>query len=110
MHSKRARRHREDRQMSMLWRIELLGTLRLTRGEQIVTQFDTRKTAALLARLAYYPDRLHSRETLAEALWPEEDPEATRGRLRQALAVLRRALEIGDPSPISVIRGGRTDI
>ena len=37
---------------SAIWRIDLLGGLRASRGNQIVTRFDTRKTAALLAYLA----------------------------------------------------------
>jgi DNA-binding SARP family transcriptional activator len=59
----------------------------------VVTHFETRKAGALLAYLAFYPDRRHPREVLAEMLWPDEDPEATRARLRQSLASLRRALE-----------------
>ena len=57
----------------------------------MVTRFETRKTGALLAYLAYFPDRPQPREVLMEILWPEEDPEATRARLRQTLASLRRA-------------------
>ncbi len=84
------------------WRIELLGGLSAERlpspagegrGGGVVTHFETRKSAALLAYLAFYADRPHPREVLAELLWPEEDPEATRARLRQALASLRRTLE-----------------
>src|SRR5207237_1346221 len=73
-------------------RIELLGGLRVRRGDRVVTQFETRKTAALLAYLAYFPGRSHLREALAEVVWPEEDPEATRARLRQSLGTLRRVL------------------
>src|SRR5437763_16727550 len=73
-------------------RIELLGGLRVRRGDHMVTQFETRKTAALLAYLAYFPGRGHLREALAEVVWPEEDPDATRARLRQSLGTLRRIL------------------
>lgn len=74
------------------WRIELLGGLSAARGEQVVTHFETRKAGALLAYLAFYADRRHSREVLAELLWPDEETDATRARLRQTLACLRRAL------------------
>jgi DNA-binding SARP family transcriptional activator len=57
-----------------------------------VTRLETRKAAALLASLALPPGRAHSRDALAEHLWPDEDPEATRSRLRQALSSIRRTL------------------
>src|SRR5438067_3087760 len=71
----------------------MLGGLRAVRGERVVTRFETRKTAALLAYLAYHRHRGHPRELLAELLWPEEDPSATRVRLRAALVALRKVLE-----------------
>src|SRR5262249_10345975 len=75
-----------------LCRIEMFGALRVQCAGRTITHFETRKTAALLAYLAYHLHRSHPREVLAEMLWPEEDPDATRVRLRQALAALRRAL------------------
>jgi DNA-binding SARP family transcriptional activator len=71
----------------------MLGGLRAERPDQVVSHFETRKTGALLAYLAYFPDRPHPREVLMELLWQEEEPEATRARLRQTLASLRRAIE-----------------
>lgn len=79
--------------MPDVWRVELLGGLRAVRGERTVTRFDTRKAGALLALLALSPDRLHSREALAEQLWPDEDPDATRNRFKQVLSLLRKELE-----------------
>src|SRR5438094_807818 len=87
-------------------RIELLGDLRVRRGDRVITHFETRKTAALLAYLAYHLHRSHPREVLAEILWPEEDPEATRARLRQALAALRRAIEVRGPPDPHLAAGG----
>src|SRR5205085_12012724 len=78
------------------WRIEMFGGLRALCGELVVTRFETQRTAALLAYLALHPDGAHPREVLCERIWPEEDPDATRVRFRQALAALRRAL---DPAP-----------
>jgi len=73
----------------------MLGTLQAEAeaGELVITRFRTRRVGLLLAYLAYYPDRSHSREELAEMLWPDCDPEFARQNLRQALASLRRHLE-----------------
>jgi predicted ATPase/DNA-binding SARP family transcriptional activator len=89
-------------------RVTLFGGVRLhlpptqAGGEpEVIEKFETRRVAALLAYLALYQDREHTREQLAELLWPEEDPGATRSRLRQALAAFRRALPPDDPSDAS---------
>ena len=50
--------------MSAFWRIELFGELRARCGDQVTTRFATRKTAALLAYLAFYRHQTHPRETL----------------------------------------------
>src|SRR5919201_1903557 len=75
------------------WRVELLGGLRATRGDQVVTHFRTQKNAALLAYLAYHRRRSHRREELIELLWPEGEPRAGRNSLKQALSTLRQQLE-----------------
>ena len=76
-----------------VWRIELLGGLRAVSGSTVLTQFGSRKIAALLARLALEPQRAHSREELIDLLWPEADVAAGRNRLRHALSTLRRLLQ-----------------
>ena len=43
-----------------MWRIELLGNLRIIQGEKVITRFESKKVAALVARLALAPERLHS--------------------------------------------------
>src|SRR5205823_10337922 len=75
------------------WRIELLGSLRAISGSVTVARFRTQKTAVLLAYLACHPHRSHSREALIELLWPDEEEEAGRHNLRNALSALRRQLE-----------------
>jgi DNA-binding SARP family transcriptional activator len=85
--------------MDTRWRIELLGGLRALRGNRVHTRFETRKVAVLLAYLAFYPNRSHPRDALAEQLWPDEDPETTRVRFRQVLAGLRRVLEPPGTAP-----------
>src|SRR5438034_997054 len=77
----------------------MLGWLRAVRGDVSVSRFQTQKTGLLLAYLALYLERSHTRETLIEALWPEVDPAAGRNRLKQALASLRRQLE--PPGPLA---------
>jgi hypothetical protein len=79
--------------MDQRWQIELLGGLRATRHQQVVTRFRTRKTGAWLAYLACHRDCSHPREVLIELLWPESDPKSGRNRLNLARASLRRQLE-----------------
>ena len=74
-------------------RIDLLGGLRVRHGDREIHRFRTQKTAALLAYLAYHLDRMHSREVLADLLWPSSDPQAGRTTLRVALNSLHRQLE-----------------
>ena len=75
------------------WQVALLGRVEARNGDLLITRFNSHPTAALLARLALYPQRLHPREELAELLWPNAPPQAGRNRLRQALSTLRRLLE-----------------
>jgi DNA-binding SARP family transcriptional activator len=96
--------------MEAIWRVSMLGGLEARRGELMVSHFGTRKAAALLAYLAYFGDRPHSRELLAERLWPDEDAAATRDRFRQALSALRRLLEPEGTAPGSVLMADRTDV
>lgn len=79
--------------METLWRIEMLGGLRLARGEAVITRFRTRQTAGLLAYLAYTPQRAHPREALSEQFWPEDDFDAARHKLNVAVSALRQQLE-----------------
>ena len=75
------------------WQVNLLGRVEARNGELLVTRFNSQPTAALLARLALQPQRMHPREELAELLWPGVATEVGRNRLRQALSTLRRLLE-----------------
>ncbi len=59
----------------MLWcRIELFGGLRVRIGGRLITRFRTRKTASLLAYLAYHLDRVHPREFLVECFGEIANP------------------------------------
>jgi predicted ATPase/DNA-binding SARP family transcriptional activator len=79
--------------MDELWRIELLGWLRATHRDRVVSRFQTQKTGALLGFLAYHCHRSHPRDALIEVLWPGDELAAGRNKLRLALASLRRQLE-----------------
>ncbi|KNZ32823.1 MAG: hypothetical protein AD742_08890 [Methylibium sp. NZG] len=90
------------------WRFELLGQLRALSGDRVITQFGSRKVAALLARLALFPKRAQGREELIDLLWPEADLDTGRNRLRQALFALRRLLE--PPGAPDVLLVDRTSV
>jgi DNA-binding SARP family transcriptional activator len=91
------------------WRIELFGGLKARQGERVLTRFETRKIDALLACLALGLHRAHRREVLAEQLWPDEDWDATRNRLRQGLSSLRQSLEPGGTCEQSVLLTDRAE-
>lgn len=74
------------------WQITLWGGLRATCGEKTVAHFRTLRCGLLLAILASRPERIHSREELGELLWPDEDPQWQRNRLRGELSELRHDL------------------
>ena len=78
----------------------MLGGLRVVQSDRTITRFQTQKTGALLGYIALHRTSSHSREVLAELLWPGGDPVAVRNRLNQAVSSLRRQLE-----PASVVYG-----
>jgi DNA-binding SARP family transcriptional activator len=71
----------------------LLGCFELRWQGNSVNTISYVKMRALLAYLAMNP-REHSRETLAELFWPNNDGTTARGNLRRTLADLKRALPI----------------
>ena len=75
------------------WQIEMLGGLRLLRGNEVITRFRTQKTGALLAYLAFYLRRSHPREELIDRFWPEDDFHTGRHKLNVAVSALRPQLE-----------------
>lgn len=83
------------------WTIEMLGGLRAVAPGRVVDRFRTQKTAALLAYLAYHPERPHPRDKLVELLWPQEAPNASRNSLSTALWWLRQEMGIpGTAAPV----------
>ncbi|MCW3100975.1 MAG: putative ATPase [Chthonomonadaceae bacterium] len=91
-------------------RIELLGGLRITQGERVITRFRTQKTASLLAYLAYHLPQAHPREVLIEMLWPGVEPAPGRNRLRMALTFLRHPLEPPGVPAGAVLIADRTSV
>jgi DNA-binding SARP family transcriptional activator len=73
-------------------RIELFGSLRITRGGEPITSVNTNRLQSLLAFLVLNGDAVQSREHLAFLLWPGSSESQARTNLRQLLHHLRRAL------------------
>jgi predicted ATPase/DNA-binding SARP family transcriptional activator/Tfp pilus assembly protein PilF len=92
------------------WTIELFGGLRARRAGDTLARFRTHKTAALLAYLAFYRERAHPRDVLAELLWPEADGVNARHSLAMSLTALRHALEPPGVPQGAVILAGRTTV
>lgn len=65
--------------------IRLLGTVSIEGLGRVAIPIIGSHTAALLAYLAFYCDRSHTRDELATLFWPEEDQDTARQRLRQTL-------------------------
>ena len=66
-------------------RIELLGKLRFSYGQQLLTSINTNRMRSLLAFLVLHGDAPQSREHLAFLLWPESSESQARTNLRQLL-------------------------
>ncbi len=94
----------------MIWRVQMLGGLTVSRGSQVITRFESSRVAALLAHLALFSRHPASREELIELLWPEEEFEVGRHRLRQAIYSLRRQLEPPGIPPNSILSANRLTV
>lgn len=76
--------------------IQLLGGFAVRRDEHTVTGFSYIKVRALLAYLLLEARPVHSREQLAELLWPEAAAGLGRNNLSHALHCLRRLFKEGE--------------
>ncbi|OAJ58757.1 hypothetical protein A6V36_29815 [Paraburkholderia ginsengiterrae] len=72
-------------------RIALLGPMRIERGDSVVA-LKYHKSRALLAWLVSQPGAAHSRDWLAELLWPGEEPGSGRRKLKRVLFDVKAAL------------------
>ena len=77
--------------------LTLLGDFQARIGPGPSLRLRTRKAQALLAFLAQPPGRPHSRDKLAALLWGDRPQGQARGRFRETLFALRRALAPTDP-------------
>ncbi len=77
----------------MIWHVQLLGNLTISRGSFKIDHFESGRTGAALAYLALNSNHPVPREELAEAIWPDQPQELTRHRLRQSIYSLRQQLE-----------------
>ncbi|MBK8987729.1 MAG: tetratricopeptide repeat protein [Chloroflexi bacterium] len=77
--------------MSEMLRIYLLGTIRIEQNGRPLTDLGTRKAEALLAYLVCQA-RPFPRETLAELLWEDRDPQQALANLRSLLSGMRNQL------------------
>jgi DNA-binding SARP family transcriptional activator len=90
--------------MASTW-IQMLGACAIHRADGAVEPLPLNQANCLLGYLLSSPARTHSREALLEFLWPDEDPRATRPRLRQTLHGVRQTLsKVTDPGVLSTDR------
>ena len=92
------------------YRINLMGNLEVAGSGTRLTRFRTRKTALLLAYLAYHQLVPTPRDVLIEVLWPELDCDAARNNLSTALSSLRRQLELPEIMPGAVLTADRHSV
>lgn len=76
-------------------RISLFGGVSIRHGESEVQVCLARRVQVLLAYLLLKRHRVHPREEVMEALWPDVNADQARGRLNTALWRLRQGLEPG---------------
>ena len=74
------------------FRLCLLGPFQALLDGKPITGFESNKTRALLAYLAAENSHPHTREFLAELLWPERPQGVALANLRHTLADLRTAI------------------
>ncbi len=92
------------------WQLVLMGRVEARSATTSITRWPSRAVAALLARLALLPNRVHGREELIELLWPGVSLDAGRGRLRQALSSLRSLLRPADATAPAVLLTDRQTV
>ena len=79
--------------------ISVLGPLQVIKGDKLLGKFESNKVRALLAYLVVEIHSPHSRESLAELLWPDTPSQSAFGNLRYVLANLRHVLDDASANP-----------
>jgi WD40 repeat protein/DNA-binding SARP family transcriptional activator len=87
-------------------KISMLGSFQVSAGKTILNKFESNKVRALFAYLVAEMNRTHSRESLADLLWPDASTQSALANLRYALADLRKVIgdENADPPYLIVSR------
>lgn len=84
--------------LQSVWQIGLLGKFTVRSGTESLARLSTRQPEFLLAILADQAGTSQDRREIIQYMWPDEDFDACRNRLRVALSYLRRAMEpLGTP-------------
>ncbi len=84
--------------------LKLLGQFQLMVDGTLIAGLTSEKIQALVAYVAVEQERVHSRDFLAELLWPDRPDGVARQNLRQALSRLQRALPTADEPPLKITR------
>jgi DNA-binding SARP family transcriptional activator len=96
--------------------LTLMGDIQARIGQRPPLRLRTRKAQALLAYLAMPAGLPHSRDKLAALLWGDRPLPQARGRFRETLFALRRALAPAEPPCLAAsgeavaLEGGAVDI
>ncbi|WP_309707048.1 hypothetical protein, partial [Armatimonas sp.] len=79
-----------------VWSVLILGEVEVrdAAGQRVV--FPGHYSEALFAYLCLEPGKVHTRESLAELLWPNQELTSKRTRLRQELSVLRQLFGVAE--------------
>jgi DNA-binding SARP family transcriptional activator len=75
--------------------IYCLGPFRLYLGDQLVENWSSRKALSVLKFLVTHRHTLINREVLMDTFWRDNDPDAARRSLHQAIYTLRQMLKTG---------------
>ena len=87
--------------------LSLLGEPEMRLGGNIIKNLESEKARALLFYITVEADRPHRRAELAEMFWPNKPEGYGRNNLKQALAVLRKALGDRDSEEPLLITSNR---
>lgn len=96
--------------MHNAWYIEFLGKFQASLNKTIISKFRTQKTASLLAYIIYYNKIEHSRDSLIDIFWPENDIQSGRHNLSQALSSIRSQFNQVNSASSSLIISNRNFI
>jgi DNA-binding SARP family transcriptional activator len=86
--------------------IRLFGQLQVQRDDQVLDAWNSRKGQELLAYLLLHRERPHTRQALADLLWPDSSTEQSMKYLRHTLwqlqTVLDHSIQVTDPESLGL--------